>query len=161
MPYRLVPQRAIRLFGRRGTALLLFGSAWILQGIYLFLTRDDYVFDARKAIPHEAIPWPFLGMLWVAFGTVGVWFGVMHRRHELSERDHIGFLAVSAMPLLFTGSYLVSFLTWAFTLGNYGWPFGLVAGFVWGCVSTLIGVVSGWPEPSDPAALPPRYRRPR
>lgn len=130
--------------------LLLFGMAWMLQGVYLLLTRNDYVFNFRQAIPHEAIPWPCLGLLWLGFGCIGACIGFVH-----PSKDHLGFLAISAMPMLFTASYLTSFITWVVTFGSYGWPFGCLAAFIWGCVSVLIGVLSSWPEPEPELCLPP------
>lgn len=145
MPYRLVPARGLARFGRRGLVLLLFGMAWMLEGFYLILDRHSHVTEARQAIPHDLIPWPFVGLLWLAFGAVGASVGFLHKDH-----DHLGFLAISAMPLFFTSSFFVSFLTWVLTMGTYGWGFGILAAFIWGSISVLIGVLSSWPEPTSP-----------
>lgn len=145
MPYRLVPPPLLKRIGRRGSVLLLLGLAWVMMGVARVVT------DARPGaepseLPHENLPYPVLGLLWLTTGLIAFGVGLRDSRTH-GTRDHAGFLAVTAAPMLYAGSYLVSFVTYGLSLGAHGYSLGLVGVSLYGAVVLLIGVIAGWEEP--------------
>ena len=146
MPYRLVPKPLLKRIGRRGMVLILLGVAWATMGLALVLSGPrPHDGDYASEIPHENLPWPVLGLLWLGSGVVAFLVGLRDSRTH-GTRDHAGFMAVTAPPILYAGSFLVSFVTYALSLGEHGWSLGILGFAVYGALALLIGVIAGWPE---------------
>lgn len=143
MPNRLIPPALLERLGRRGAVLLLFGLAWLLQGLILGAEGPSGGVDLT-ASPHENLPFPIMSLLWVASGVLAAAVGLRH-----SPRDHVGFVAASAPPLILTGSYLVGGVTWFLPGDSGGDPYGLPLALGWAVITLLVGIVASWPEVTE------------
>lgn len=148
MPYRQYsrfnPKRYILLalvkLGRRGVALLLFGSMYLLQGAVVLAGGNDFGPDWLNEV--RGIAWIIAGGLALAHAP---------RRQG---NDVVGFYALMTMGLWLTGVSLMQFVLWMNNLDQPGHgfptPYGLPAAVTYGVM--LIGVPMyhlGWRENID------------
>lgn len=132
MPRRVV-RRLRRLLGRRGAILLSYGTVWALYGYGQMVSPQP---DQRGLEPILRIaPLDVWAWLWVATGAVALVAAWLPQ-----GRDWPGFLALPAIVLPWTGSYLASWVG-----GDF--PRGWVAAVVWGVIAVPVIVVAGWREP--------------
>lgn len=132
--------------GRRGLVLLLFGIAWVVQGLAILIYGQ---MGTGGHFIHEQIPPPVLGALWASSGALSVACSPS-RRHPA---DTLGYLGVTVMPMLYGTSFLVGAVTQG-VLEHPRWAVLGVLGFsLWGAVALGLIVAASWPEPPDTAPL--------
>ena len=132
MPRR-VARRLGRALGRRGAILLSYGTVWSLYG-YAQITSPQP--DQRGLTPAlELAPLAVWGWLWALTGLTAIVSAWLPQ-----GLDWLGFLALPAMVLPWTGSYLLAWL-----MGDF--PRGWVAALVWAAIAVPVLVVAGWREP--------------
>lgn len=141
MPDRLIPRRLRQRLGRRGLVLLLFGLAWIVEGASFFLLTDIYSAQPQYFLL-DRLPLHVQGALWMASGLVSAVVAFRPRR----EPDTLGFLAVSAMPMLIAASFLVGTATYIL-LGSSLWVLGALGFLAWSPIVLALAVVASWYEP--------------
>lgn len=149
--------------GRRGVLLFLGGMAWILAGLSMYAAPYER-FSAPGYYPSvlEYFDQAWIGLVWVAAGTVAMTAGALHSRKRASTMDVVGFNAWLTPPLIFACLHFWSIVAWLWsggTNGNVRSGFGLL---IWFMISLVIVIVAGWPDPQDPAAVArERPRAPR
>lgn len=153
MPYHLVPKSLLARLGRRGAALLLLGVVWMLQGIIVLSMRAGVEVE-HSPVPHENVPFPYLGLMWAVGGLVAAVVGF---RRTLN--DHTGWIFAAGPPLVITASYLVAGMTWVATAGNVSSPAYFLVSAGWSAIALLVGVLAGWPEPCESDECPKKVRR--
>lgn len=138
MPWRRYrrtdPRRTIThltvLIGRRGTALVLLGSIWVLFGISS-LALDGTTTTALA-----------VGIAWIVTGTIAIMSANSRQGH-----DAAGFLALYVMAAWGALNHLADVVLWIVPDGTPGDPRGTLGVLVWAAVLALIVLVSGWAEP--------------
>jgi hypothetical protein len=140
MPYRLIPRQFRERVGRRGLVLILFGVAWITQGSAFFLLTDLFVGPEYFLV--DRLPLPVQGGAWIACGVMSIRAGLRDRASD----DTLGFLAVSAMPMLIAASALAGTVTYALQ-GSGLWVLGALTVLAWAPIIVALSVVASWYEP--------------
>jgi hypothetical protein len=121
--------------------LLLFGLAWIVEGASFYLLDDIYANQPRY-FPLDHLPLHVQGALWAGSGLVSCVIAFRPRR----EPDTLGFLAVSAMPMLLAASFLVGTATYIL-LDSRLWIFGALGFLAWAPIVLALAVIASWYEP--------------
>jgi hypothetical protein len=136
-----------RRIGRRGAALLAFAFvdfvlAWSLVDPQAkLLTAQVPTYRAH----FEIAPIEFWGIAWALVGLSCV-------VHAFLSRDQVGFAAAIGIKLVWAVAFVGSWVI-------YDVPRGWLGAATWAVVAALVGVISGWPEPtrrpSPRPGLPP------
>lgn len=137
MPHRLIPRRVRDRMGKRGLTLLLFGIAWLIQGIAVIIYGDI----GSGLFWHERLSPVLLGAMWMTSAVLSAVAAFMKRHRN----DTFGFIAVSSMPMLLAASYGIGAVTRVF-LGDPMWLLGVLGFSVWGVITLALGVIASWPE---------------
>lgn len=123
-----------KIFGTRGTILIVLGFLWMLKGIGILSSPGppDYpIFD-------HLVPWQ--GVLWIVTGAVAMSFSRQDQGY-----DSIGFLSLYILPAITTVMYFYSWLNWAFDLPilrGDGNPRGIIGVASWLAITYVIFVCS-------------------
>lgn len=126
--------------GRRGTALLIFGTIWVCTGISVLLAPPSgtYTLLALATAPRA--------IAWIATGVIAIMSAGRPQGH-----DAIGFLALYLMAAYRTIAYLAAAVIWLLPGGNEGNARGIVGALAWATVVLFVVLVAGWHEPNSPA----------
>lgn len=128
-PWRALSAR----LGRRGAVLCSFGFIWILIGFGYYTIPPLGVTLAGLAAIVQVMALKYWGLVWVAAGLTG-----MVAAFCATGRDMFGFVALSLMPLAWSVSFMIAFLS-----GNG--RAGLSASIFLALLVPLF-IVAGWPE---------------
>ncbi|MEU2316011.1 hypothetical protein [Streptomyces albidoflavus] len=122
-------RRAARRLGYRGAALLICGTGWINWGLSL-LSDPRYGTVRGAAALTELAPMPVWAWVWIGSGIASCAAAVLP-----SRRDWWGWIAATAMPVVWAAAY-----TSARALGEF--PQGLGSGLTWLVSPALTAVVA-------------------
>lgn len=96
---------AARRLGLRGYVLLLTGTGWITYGVGI-ITDPRYGVSRGVVVLTHWCPLTWWGAMWIACGLVSI-TGAWQR----TGRDVVAFAAAAFPPLIWSGAYLVAWLT--------------------------------------------------
>lgn len=136
-------------FGRRGVALMFFGSLWILIGAGLIVTPQQRF--SRDGLDGELqflddYTW-ILGLMWAIGGLLALVGGLIRNRYP---RDDYGWIAISAPVFATSALYFWTFWAFVFTAGQSGRIGAWLAGTVYFAVFGFVLFMARWPDPNDP-----------
>jgi hypothetical protein len=140
----------MRLNGRRGAFLLLFGLIYLVMGYALTLELTQPPPHARFL--HDNFPWWIRATLWGGCGFVALITAfVRDARFTI-----VGYTALSLPPAERLASYSLSWLVLDVDI-----RVAILGAIIYGALLTAILIVASWPEP-DPekirSILPPDKR---
>lgn len=136
----------LRTLGRRGVALLLFGTLWMAQAVTIALDLG-VVKHGTPGLWHVNQPMWVRGLTWViagAFAITAAW----PRWRNAHRWQKWGFLALAVPVLIRAGSYGGAWV--ASWFGDGGFPPGASSALTWLSVFAFIRLIAGWPEPTPP-----------
>jgi hypothetical protein len=125
----------IRINGRRGAFLLLFGIAFMLLGLsFITSPPDALIRQTMRWMPDWSPIW-FCGLLWLGAGLFGVVFAFTR-----IPTDRFGFMAMSAVCV---GWAVAHCIAQAVGTNDRAW----VSAVIFSIMGGAILVVSGMPNP--------------
>jgi len=138
------PGPLIRMFGRRGVFLMMFGLVYVAIGVsYLSLRSQRFT-----AIPviGPILDDPAWGLMWIVGGLVATVNGALRIR---SRADAPGFVALLIPPGVWSIFYATSVVSYVATAGDTGRINSISGAAVWALVWLVVTLISGWPD-ADP-----------
>lgn len=143
-------RKLARFFGRRGGILFLFGLAWTVLGLGFILINtnrfsnptDPPVGSVLVALDDELV-----GLLWLVGGLIALVNSLVRRR--FGNEDAIGYAALTVPAMAWMSFYTLSYTSYLVSDGEYGRQGALIAIPVYAIISTVLVMISGWPDPSD------------
>lgn len=121
--------------------LAIIGTIWLLYGLGM-LTSGPVTVAGAAGVWHLTLDPTLRGSLWAGTGILAIYTAASRPR-----TDTPGFLALAVGPMIYSFSYLVSYLVYVLPLASPGYSGGLVGALSWVSVITLIAVIASWPEP--------------
>lgn len=122
----------MRLNGRRGTFLLIFGTIYVAIGLsYIFPAQDSPV---RRALAWMPVPLWVCGLAWLAAGLAALVAAVLPM-----PQDRFGFEALAGVA---SGWVIANLISWALGLAPRGWVSALLCALIAAAVLTVSGMVN-------------------
>lgn len=132
--------------GRRRTLLGLIGFIWLLNGWAIFTSPiPNWNLGHLPSILDEVLQNHWSGVPWAVSGLVGISAAVLPRRRL---PDAYGFTALLTPALVWTVLYSCSWLI-SLVTHHFGNPRAWVMASIWFFAVSIVGITSGWPDPTD------------
>lgn len=132
--------------GRRGTALLLFGSIFAVYGCGLISSPTPIppgLEVVAELVAYLGGPSDLPGGMWLTLALIGT--AAAFLRDPIAQG--LGFGALMLMPALWSLFYLVAWIAWLTPGTTWAFERGWAGSLVWGLFVGLILLIAGWPEP--------------
>ena len=128
----------LMLVGKRGTILLLFGTAWIVYAQTPIFLNPKYTVE--NFILYTFIPIPVQQVTFILFGAIAIFCAFKN-----AKPDRLGFILLMVWPAVRSASFLIAWVLSMFT--DIGYKYGLSSGLIWGIYFLVLLTTSGWAEP--------------
>lgn len=139
------PGPLIRLFGRRGVFLMMFGLVYVAIGVSALSLRSQRF--AAIPVIGPILDEPLWGLMWIVGGVIATVNGTLRL---WSKADAAGFVALLIPPGVWSIFYATSVVSYVATGGETGRINSISGAAVWALVWLVVTLISGWPD-ADPA----------